>query len=85
LAIRGLDAARAIQKASGCAAAIPPLEAIRQKYPSSEVGQAATWDVAECYAKTNRKELARSLFESLIASPKYAKRARLQLHALGSQ
>ncbi len=84
-AMRELDAARAIRKASGCAAAIQPLELIRQKYPSSEVGQSATWDAAECYFKTNRKQLARTLLESLTGSPRYARRARLQLDALGSQ
>jgi len=83
-AMHELDAARAIRKASGCVAAIQPFEALRQKYSSSEIGQAATWDAAECYSKTNRKQIARSLFETLTSSPKYAKRAKAQLDALDS-
>jgi len=84
LATHELDAARAIRKVSGCAAAIQPFEVIRQKYPSSEIGQSATWDAAECYAKTNRRQIARSLLESLTSSPKYAKRAKSQLDSMDS-
>ena len=79
-----LEAARAIRRTSGCAAAIQPLEAIRQKYPASEAALDATWDAAKCYNGMNHVAEARALFESLTKSPKYAKRAKLRLVALES-
>ena len=80
-----LDTARAIRKASGCSAAIAPFEAIRRKNPSSDAGQAATWEAAECYYRTNRMTDARALFESLTGASKYSKRAKAQLKAMQSR
>ena len=82
LPLAELEAARAVRKAAGCEAAIQPLEVLRQKTPTSEVGQAATLEAAECYVKTNRPSEARALFESLVDSPRFGHRAKTQLEAM---
>lgn len=83
VASNDLEHARTIRKNLGCSAAIQPLETIRQKYPASDTGLAATWEAAECYVIMDRKSDARELYEALIASPKYAKRAKAQLLSMG--
>jgi hypothetical protein len=85
LAASNLETASSARKASGCSAKIQPFEEKRMSYPSSEAGQAATWDAAECYFEMNRKREAQALFELLARSPKYAKRAKSKLRALRAQ
>jgi len=83
MASEDLGQARALRKNSGCSAALQSFEDIRRKQPSSEVGLAATWEAAECYVDVDRKSDARELFEMLASSPKYGKRAKAQLDAIG--
>lgn len=79
-----LEQARTIRKNVGCSAALQSFEAIRRKYPASDAGLAATWEAAECYVTVDRKSDARGLFEILAESPKYGKRAKAQLTAMGN-
>jgi hypothetical protein len=85
--MQGLDAelktARQLRLTLGCAAAIQSFESIRLRQPKSDAGLAATWDAAECYAKLHRKDEARTLLNTLAASPEYSKRANGQLEVLG--
>jgi len=76
-----LEHARSVRANSGCFAALELLETIRRKYLTSDVGLAATWDAAECYTSLERKAEARALFELLVGTHKYAKRAKAQLAA----
>jgi hypothetical protein len=80
-----LEAARSIRNESGCATAIEPFEAVRRRFPGSGAGLAATWDAADCYLQLRRNQEARTLLETLVMSPKYAKRARAQLGVLGTR
>ena len=84
-AISELERARAIRRASGCSAAIQPFEAIRRRYPSSEATLAATWDVAECYYKTNHTQDARALFELLHRVTQVCQASKITLSAIRSQ
>ena len=78
-----LEQARTIRRNVGCSASLQSFEAIRRKYPTSEASLAATWEAAECYVTLDRKSDARVLLEALAESPKYAKRAKTQLAAMG--
>jgi hypothetical protein len=74
--------ARQLRFSSGCSVAVQSFESIRRRQPKSEVGLAATWQAADCYAKLNRKEEARALLDTLLDAPEYAQRANAQLKAL---
>jgi hypothetical protein len=75
--------ARQLRFSSGCSVAVQSFESIRKRQPRSEVGLAATWQAADCYAKLNRRDEARALLDTLLDSPEYAQRAHAQLKALG--
>ena len=77
-----LRTARQTRVTFGCARAIASFESIRLRQPNSDIGFAAAWEAAECCARLDRKEEARTLLNTLITSPQYSKRAEMLLRSL---
>jgi TolA-binding protein len=74
-----LYAAQSTRNVSGCAAAIPRFERVRNRFPASGAANEAVWRAAKCAQKLGDIEGARRRLESLLELPSHAREARRAL------
>ncbi|WP_437275697.1 zf-HC2 domain-containing protein [Sorangium sp. So ce375] len=74
-----LHEAQALQRKSGCAAAVGKLDEVGTQYPGTPAAQAAMWEAARCYKASGDTEKARELLLALRSAKGYGDRAEQQL------
>ncbi|WP_267888144.1 zf-HC2 domain-containing protein, partial [Sorangium cellulosum] len=74
--------AQALQRKSGCAAAVGKLDEIGARYPGTPAAHAAMWDAARCYQASGDAEKARELLLALRSAKGYGDRAEQMLAGL---
>ncbi|WP_438023269.1 zf-HC2 domain-containing protein [Sorangium sp. So ce233] len=74
--------AQALQRKSGCAAALGKLDEIGAQYPGTSAAHAAMWDAARCYQASGDNEKARELLLALRSAKGYGDRAEQMLAGL---
>ncbi|WP_437827682.1 zf-HC2 domain-containing protein [Sorangium sp. So ce1153] len=77
-----LREAQALQRKSGCAAAVGKLDEVGAQYPGTPAAHAAMWEAARCYQASGETEKARELLLSLRSSKSHGERAELMLESL---
>lgn len=77
-----LREAQALQRKSGCAAAVGKLDEVGAQYPGTPAAHAAMWEAARCYQAAGETEKARELLLALRASKGYGDRAEQVLAGL---
>lgn len=77
-----LREAQALQRKSGCAAAVGKLDEVGARYPGTPAAHAAMWEAARCYQAAGETEKARELLLALRASKGYGDRAEQVLAGL---
>lgn len=77
-----LHEAQALQRKSGCAAAVGKLDEVGAQYPGTPSAHAAMWEAARCYQASGDTEKARELLLALRSAKGYGDRAEQQLAGL---
>ncbi|XXT16339.1 zf-HC2 domain-containing protein [Sorangium sp. So ce429] len=77
-----LREAQALQRKSGCAAAVGKLDEVGAQYPGTPAAHAAMWEAARCYQASGETEKARELLLSLRSAKSYGERAEHMLESL---
>ncbi|WP_437478843.1 zf-HC2 domain-containing protein [Sorangium sp. So ce1014] len=77
-----LREAQALQRKSGCAAAVGKLDEVGARYPGTPAAHAAMWEAARCYEAAGETEKARELLLALRAAKGYGERAEQVLAGL---
>ncbi|CAN96112.1 MULTISPECIES: zf-HC2 domain-containing protein [Sorangium] len=74
-----LHEAQALQRKSGCAAAVGKLDEVGAQYPGTPSAHAAMWEAARCYQASGDTAKARELLLALRSAKGYGDRAEQQL------
>ncbi len=82
-ATAALYEARAVRAHSGCGAAVPYYNRVRQRHGASGVGADASWEQADCHRQLNEPAKARALWLSLSKNAQYKGRAVNELSNQG--
>ncbi|XXX73722.1 zf-HC2 domain-containing protein [Sorangium sp. So ce134] len=77
-----LREAQALQRRSGCAAAVGKLDEVGARYPGTPAAHAAMWEAARCYQSAGEAEKARELLLALRSAKGYGDRAEQMLAGL---
>ncbi|AUX24863.1 hypothetical protein SOCEGT47_054030 [Sorangium cellulosum] len=74
--------AQAVQRRSGCAAALGKLDEVGARYPGTSAAYAAMWEAAQCHRAAGDVAKARALLLTLRAVRAYSDRAERALDGL---
>jgi hypothetical protein len=74
-----LEEAQAVQKQSGCAAALAKLDEVGTKYPGTAAAHTAMWEAARCYKSAGDEAKARELLLTLRSVDDYKEQAEQEL------
>ncbi|WP_437808406.1 zf-HC2 domain-containing protein [Sorangium sp. So ce1078] len=77
-----LREAQALQRRSGCAAAVGKLDEVGAQYPGTPAAHTAMWEAARCYEAAGQTERARELLLALRSAKGYGDRAEQMLAGL---
>ena len=80
-----LYAALSTRNIKGCAAALPALARVAERFPSSLAAHDAVWRAARCQEQLGDAANARHGYESLLSVPSHARRAQQALANLASE
>jgi hypothetical protein len=78
-----LYAAFAMERGTGCSAALPRFDSVAAKNEANDLGHQAAWQSATCRVQLGQDARARRDLEQLSRVPAYAQRARQALEQLG--
>ncbi|WP_437606126.1 zf-HC2 domain-containing protein [Sorangium sp. So ce834] len=79
---QALRDAQALQRTSGCAAAVGKLDEVGAQYPGTPAAHAAMWEAARCYQAAGETGKARELLLALRSAKGYGDRAEQMLAGL---
>lgn len=77
-----LHSALITRRASGCAAAMSSLAAIRERFASTPAASEAAWLEAQCWTELGNTARARARYEALLDTPDYRERSAQALEGL---
>ncbi|WP_437671042.1 anti-sigma factor family protein [Sorangium sp. So ce131] len=81
-AVAAFREAQALQRKSGCSAALGKLDEVGALYPGTSAAHAAMWEAAQCYQQAGDTEKARELLLALRSTKTYSDRAERAIQTL---
>ncbi|AUX45757.1 hypothetical protein SOCE26_072530 [Sorangium cellulosum] len=81
-AVAAFREAQALQRKSGCSAALGKLDEVGALYPGTSAAHAAMWEAVQCHQQAGDTEKARELLLALRSTKTYSDRAERALQIL---